>query len=375
MRVLHITNWYPSQENLKEALWIQRQIDALGIHLDEFFILHLEVKPSSSFGLTKERLPNGAQRIFYVPTSKWFFIEVLTAFLLVYYLMILRVRKYDLINFHIAYPLLTFWHFIKIFVRIPIVISEHWSAYHFNFNVADTKKLRRVKNIFHQNIPVVTVSQALYQDIKKFSGSDFPNFVLPNIVEKDVFNHKNHNEKDISYFFMISQWKWPKNPFVIIKAFAEFSKKNDIELEFAGYGAQLDEMKELVNSLQIRGKVKFLGKLDSPQIATKMNEAIAYLHASEYETFSVVCAEAVCCGTPVVASAVGGIPEFINNSNGILVFNNSVQDWIRSLDSFILSKQHFNRQEISLKASRCFGKEEIGRRYACILKEVVGEKG
>ena len=107
MKVLHITNWYPNPENFNEAVWVQRQIDALGMHLDEFLVLHLEVKPSHSFGKIKSDLPSGLQRIFFIPTSKWFVVELLTAFLLVYYLWKLKVKRYDLINFHIAYPLLS----------------------------------------------------------------------------------------------------------------------------------------------------------------------------------------------------------------------------------------------------------------------------
>jgi glycosyltransferase involved in cell wall biosynthesis len=74
-----------------------------------------------------------------------------------------------------------------------------------------------------------------------------------------------------------------------------------------------------------------VGKLSFAEAACEMQNASYFLHASNYETFSLVCAEALSCGTPVVASAVGGVPEYLNDKNGILVSDNTVESWTNCL--------------------------------------------
>lgn len=163
MNILHITNWYPNKKNEKEGIWIKNHIASLDPYADQH-IIHLHVKYP----------------------KQWFLKKFLLYFFLSYHLFKNKVNtQYSLINFHIAYPNLTYWHLLKPFIKIPIVITEHWSAYHYNFGVK--KSLPRIQKVFQQNIPVITVSKVLTNDIIRFSKSSFLNIVIPNIVDTNVF--------------------------------------------------------------------------------------------------------------------------------------------------------------------------------------------
>jgi glycosyltransferase involved in cell wall biosynthesis len=54
-------------------------------------------------------------------------------------------------------------------------------------------------------------------------------------------------------------------------------------------------------------------------IAQYLRAADVYVHAAHAETFPLAVLEALACGTPVVATAVGGIPEQVSAASGILV--------------------------------------------------------
>lgn len=311
-----------------------------------------------------------------VPTKRWIIIELMNFFLLAYYLVIKRIHKEcDVINFHIAYPQLTFWSILKYFVSKPVVVSEHWSAYHHNFGTK--KKLPRIQRIFRHGLPLIAVSRALLKDIETFSGSKLQaSFVIPNAVDTGVFTRHETLVVDMHSFLMISQWKPPKRPDVVIKAFAKLKQTEpdtDFRLRIGGYGVQLDEMKCLVNSLNLSKSVVFLGTLDCTDIAIEMNQCAAFLHCSDYETFSVVCAESICCGTPVIASAVGGITEFIDNANGKLVIDNTESEWFSFLRNF--NSNTFNRKTISTNAAAKFSTEAVGNRYFDTLKDISCVKG
>jgi glycosyltransferase involved in cell wall biosynthesis len=49
-----------------------------------------------------------------------------------------------------------------------------------------------------------------------------------------------------------------------------------------------------------------------------LQEASVYLQPSEYESFGVAIAEAMACGTPVVSSTVGAVPDVVGDAGVLL---------------------------------------------------------
>jgi glycosyltransferase involved in cell wall biosynthesis len=363
MRVLHITNWYPNTINTKEASWIKSHIDSLKPHVSSQCVFHLNIS-TGSFALKFGSADSRSWFILKLPLMPWRISEMLSSIFLFVYLMFNRVNeRYDIINFHIAYPNLTFWHKIKKGISIPVVITEHWSAYHYNFGVKS--ELPRIQRIFQQDIPVITVSKALAADIEIFSKAKFPSFVVPNIVDPTIFRSSiESNHRKSQQFFMVGQWKQPKEPHLAIEAFIKVTERfPEATLRIGGYGPQLNKMKE--QSLAC-SNIIFLGTLDSKEVANEMQNAAVYLHSSGYETFSVVCAEAVIARCSVIASAVGGIPEFVNIKNGILIEHNTVENFHKAMIQSL---------ETPLKVTDFpdFSFETVGIRYYEVLIKIVNE--
>ncbi|SVE36469.1 uncharacterized protein METZ01_LOCUS489323, partial [marine metagenome] len=238
-----------------------------------------------------------------------------------------------------------------------IVITEHWSAYHLNFGVK--KDLNRIRRIFNNNVTWITVSEALKVDLMKFSGNMTINaFVVANIVDLGTFTYLQQEKQN--HFFMLSYWKKPKNPFLILSVFKYFLKQNPgIKLRIGGFGPQEEQIINYIEKMKLGQSVEYLGSLKPEEIAQEMNKAMAFLHCSEYETFSVVCAEALSCGTPVIASAVGGLIEIIEESNGILVNENTETNWLKALSLFINSRDNYNSQVIHNKTINKFSESQV----------------
>ena len=270
-----------------------------------------------------------------------------------------------MINFHIAYPNLTYWHIIKKWVNKPVVITEHWSAYHFNFGVK--KSLPRIKRIFRQGLPVIAISRALVNDLEKFSQTEIDSYVVPNAVDTEIFNRSNNRAKD-SFFFMVSQWKEPKRPIVALEAFKLFQNTHpEYKLVIGGYGSQWAEIVKWQALSNLEQSIDLVGSLTSEQIAHYMQKCTAFIHPSGYETFSVVCAEAICCGAPVIAPKVGGIPEVVGK-NGILLEEFNDYELALAMDQIL--KSSYTNDNLSKR----FSKENVSKEYTNVITELLTKK-
>lgn len=84
----------------------------------------------------------------------------------------------------------------------------------------------------------------------------------------------------------------------------------DVELYLAYHVNHLESnLKELARELGLSERVYFLGPKSAAQLARLYQEADLFVLPSAGEALPSVVAEAMFCGTPVVATRVGGIPE------------------------------------------------------------------
>ena len=87
-----------------------------------------------------------------------------------------------------------------------------------------------------------------------------------------------------------------------------------------GDGSQRDSLEALSASLGLGGHVQFTGALSDSELHTLFSACDMFVHPTLYEGSSLVTLEAMAHGLPVVASAVGGIPDKVEQGvSGFLV--------------------------------------------------------
>lgn len=366
-KTLHVVNWYPNPLDVIEGQFIKDQIDALNVYMPcDVVMLQVRYGPVKIVTGT----PSSRERILILqaPIKSWFVKEILSSILLCFVLFTrYDLSAYRLVNFHIAYPLLTYFRFFRNRIKIPVVITEHWSAYHFNFGVSG--KLVRVKRIFSKDIPLITVSAALAKDIIRFSGQKLLHYQVRNVVNQTLFSPVPKVGGE-TRFFMLGCWQYPKVPGIVLDALRVMNEQGHIfKVRIGGYGPYENDLREKIKTFGMSNYADFVGKLSFQEVSREMQQASCFLHASNYETFSLVCAEALSCGTPVVASAVGGIPEYLHPGNGVLVPDNNIDSWVTAIKQFLIYT--FDRSLIAREATTLFSREIIGERYQHILGEVI----
>lgn len=98
---------------------------------------------------------------------------------------------------------------------------------------------------------------------------------------------------------------------VLLRAWAE-EDRGDRLLTIVGDGPLRRELEELAASLGIAGSVRFAGRVDDATLRDWYRAAdVCVVPSVALEGFGLVVLEALACGTPVVVSDVGGMPEAV----------------------------------------------------------------
>ncbi len=98
-------------------------------------------------------------------------------------------------------------------------------------------------------------------------------------------------------------------------------------------------IEHLVEALDLTSETHFAGRVDHAQLPLYYCAADVCVVPSHYEPFGLVAIESMACGTPVVASDVGGLKfTVIPNETGLLVPVKNVAAFAEAIDRFFIDK-------------------------------------
>ena len=355
---------------------MKNHITALSHHCEND-VFHIQVKQSRDL-LKIEK--TDTSRIYFSRYAKYYRVQEWLTFFALFRLFFIqrRAKGVDAINFHIATPLCRYINFFNFFVKKKMVITEHWTAYYRHFGLPKNHKgIRRVKRIFHQSVDLIVVSDALGKDIQRFSGNMHLNYhVVPNVVNAQQFYFEPKVAREKKRLFMVTNWSPEKNPFPILTALSLLSQDYDFELHIAGDGELLPKMEAFLAKTTI--KVVYHGRISPHEVGEQFRSSDLFLHAAHYETFSVVCAESLCCGCPVIVSNIPAIMEYVDAESGIAVsdFETQLTDeelaakWQTAIKQYFENPTKFNREVISQRYTAKFSEQEVGRKYYQVLSNL-----
>jgi glycosyltransferase involved in cell wall biosynthesis len=100
----------------------------------------------------------------------------------------------------------------------------------------------------------------------------------------------------------------------LLEAFAKLRTERDVELLLVSRPMPGGRTEELLDSLSLRDCVRFVHGLSDGDLAALVGSAQVACVPSLYEGFSLPTVEAMACGTPLVVSRAGALPEVVGEA-------------------------------------------------------------
>lgn len=209
--------------------------------------------------------------------------------------------------------------------------------------------------------------------------SERPIFYLPLFVDEAIWKYKadcHLNSPSIVFFGRMEE---AKGIFFLWEAYKlVVGEVKNCKLLFIGEGTDSDKMKVLAQHSSFREKVIFRPRLQQEELLEALHQTrVAVVPTISAEPFGMTGIEAQSAGLPVVASRVGGIPEWcVDGETGLLVAAGNIRELADALIK-VLSDQKLSQQLSEKAKANCvqqFGKDIIIEKTEKMLVEVAGKK-
>jgi glycosyltransferase involved in cell wall biosynthesis len=113
-----------------------------------------------------------------------------------------------------------------------------------------------------------------------------------------------------------------KNPLLLVRALAELEREEPgrYVLSWIGSGPLEDEVRGLASALGVADRLELLGWMPFDQaLLDRYRQAHLFVHVSLTEGVPRVLYEALACGTPIVATDVGGVARALDDGEAALL--------------------------------------------------------
>ncbi|HQT26490.1 MAG TPA: glycosyltransferase family 4 protein [Burkholderiales bacterium] len=230
-------------------------------------------------------------------------------------------RDFDLIDAHYFYPDGVAAAFLGRQLGKPVVITARGT----DVNLIPEYRIPRKMILWaaSQAAGIITVSTALKERLVEIGVDPAKITVLRNGVDLERFSpmEKAAQRAELNLpsplLLSVGNLVESKGHDLAIRS---LSLMPDKHLAIVGEGPEKENLQLLARSTGVKGRVEFLGSLPQKELPRYYSAADALVLASSREGWANVLLEAMACGTPVIASRVGGNPEVVaSDEAGVLM--------------------------------------------------------
>lgn len=249
--------------------------------------------------------------------------------------------KYDVIHVHWAFPHGLMGQAARLTSGAPMIAMSHGAE----FALARRKKW--VLPFLRQSLRAADLRIANSSDTARnvMECTGMPCQVLPygtTVKSVPCTNHMNTKPRVLFTGRLIER----KGVEYLLRAIPMILDQRDAEFVITGNGDQKPKLEALAAELDITDSVQFLGFVSNEQLSQEYARCDVWVNPGivdswgDAEGLGVGSIEAYCYGKPVIASAVGGIPDtVIDGQTGLLVEEKNASDLANAINRLLANPE------------------------------------
>jgi N-acetyl-alpha-D-glucosaminyl L-malate synthase BshA len=176
---------------------------------------------------------------------------------------------------------------------------------------------------------------------------------------------------DTKVLMHVSNFRELKRVPDVVRTFAKVREQVPAVLVLVGDGPERQATAVEAERLGVTPYVRFLGKVDA--VADLLRAADLFMLPSSSESFGLSALEAMACGVPVVASAVGGLPEVVEHGvTGALVPVGDVDAMAQAALALLERERWAAARAAAVERARGLAATEVVPRYEALYARVLG---
>ena len=273
---------------------------------------------------------------------------------------------------------------------VPLVHNMHTMAKVKNLSLADgdnrepmVRELGEQQIVDNANALIANTDAEAASLVSLYGANPAKVHVVTPGVDLEQFSEgvrKAHDKFTVSFVGRIQPHKGPE---VLVRAAAEIinlepqlRSKLDFAIMGDNSGAghnELEKLKNLVKFLKIEDVVRFVPPVKRSELADWYRASDLVCMPSYSESFGLVALEAQACGTPVVASAVGGLRTAVADGiSGVLVDGHDPKAWASVIARLLMDPK---RRELmsfgALMHAKNFSWESTAKKTLAVYDQVI----
>ena len=326
MKILVITNLFPNNKEPGRGVFNKQQFLSLSKYCEVKVVAPVAWLSKS---VKETEIIDGLEvfhpKLFAVP----FITRLINGFLFYFGIkkLVLEIQKnfdFDVILVTWAYPDAFAASLLSSSIKKPLIVKVHGT----DINVLSRSFLKRlmIKIALKKAEKIVSVSNNLKERMVSFGVDEDKIVLVQNGVDKDKFKSIDKIEcmerlgldKEKKYVLYVGNLVPIKGVSSLINAFKDVDK--NAELNIIGDGVLLSVLKQKVESLGLKNRINFVGRVNHEEIPYWMNSSDVLCLPSINEGCPNVVLESLACGLRVAVSKVGSNPDIIDSKDKGILF-------------------------------------------------------